>query len=426
MPSIVLADEAEAEAAEAEAMEAEVVENGEAEAAEPVVPSVTLYGAIRTSVRFGGGDDARYADGTSIWGITGATEVAEGLTGVYKFEHSINSGNASQTGGRHAYFGLSGGFGTVTLGQQGTAAASAISGNDKSNYFGASGLEATRHGNAVSYAFSSGGIGFMADVQMDGGTDTGGHIDKSEIGLTVGVGEFGTLGVGYVNQKDKLTMSPTKYMVDTDGTDDGVKLAEANMIMVKTAKSNVDDKGMLKSASITDIKNDNGMYSAGTCSATKTDGTMCTNGTAYSHVDTSTATGGGDVNVSESYYTTATKTGGKKVTAEDGEGYKATHVRYEFGVGGLTSWVGHSQKKVNGAAKKSKTTHFGLTGAMGDTGLSFTVMGRRVKAADGESTNPWLFNINRSLGGGASVHLEHANDDNDESGTTAVGLNVAF
>ena len=183
MPSIVLADEAEAEAAE------------------PVVPSVTLYGALRTSVRFGGGDDARYADGTSIWGITGTTEVAEGLAGVYKFEHSINSGNAKQTGGRHAYVGLSGGFGTVTLGQQGTAAASAISGNDKANYFGANGLEATRHGNAVSYAFATGGISFMADVQMDGGKDTGGHIDKSEIGLTMGLGEFGTLGVGYVNQK---------------------------------------------------------------------------------------------------------------------------------------------------------------------------------------------------------------------------------
>ena len=42
------------------------------------------------------------------------------------------------------------------------------------------------------------------------------------------------------------------------------------------------------------------------------------------------------------------------------------------------------------------------------------------------NTNPWLFAVNRDLGGGASVHLEHANDDNDESGTTAVGLNVAF
>ena len=441
MPSMVFADEAEAEAAEAEAMEAEVVENGEAEmvaengeaeAAEPVVPSVTVYGAIRSAKIFGGGKDARSHDGVSLWGITGTSPVAEGLTAFYRFESSISSLNAAAAGGRHAHVGLSGGFGTVTLGQQGTAAASAIGGNDKSNYFGASGLEATRHGNAVSYGFSTGGIGFMADVQMDGATDTGGHIDKSEIGLTMGLGEFGTLGVGYVNQKNSMKANPDEYEVITTAAaeDKPAVYSGAKMIKVKVAKNSEDinaDKDEF--TSVDSIARDTkGMYSTGDgCSDTETAANACITVNAYSVTTTSvpsTPDSGRNVVVTnESFYAMGRKTA---ATVLDTAGYKASHVRYEFGVGGLTSWVGHSQKKVNGAANKSKTTHFGLKGAMGDTGLSFVVMGRRVKDADGENTNPWLFAVNRDLGGGASVHLEHGNNDDGESGMTAVGLNVAF
>ena len=443
MPSIVLADEAEAEAAEAEAMEAEVVENGEAEmvaengeaeAAEPVVPSVTVYGAIRSAKIFGGGKDARSHDGVSLWGITGTSPIAEGLTAFYRFESSISSLNAAAAGGRHAHVGLSGGFGTVTLGQQGTAAASAIGGNDKSNYFGASGLEATRHGSAVSYGFSTGGISFMTDVQMDGAKDTGGHIDKSEIGLTMGLGEFGTLGVGYVNQKNSMKANPVMYEVMTQAATTGedatpAVYSGAKMIKVKVAKNSGDlNAADDEFTSVDSIARDTkGMYSSGECGKADDKSDACITVNAYSVTTTSVPStpdsGRNTVVTNESFYAKGRKTAAKVL---DTAGYKATHVRYEFGVGGLTSWVGHSQKKVNGAAKKTKTTHFGLKGAMGDTGLSFVVMGRRVKDDKGMNTNPWLFAVNRDLGGGASVHLEHGNNDDGKSGMTAVGLNVAF
>ena len=46
----------------------------------------------------------------------GTSEFTEGLTAVYRFEQTIDSSNASQTGGRLSNVGLSVGIGTVTAG----------------------------------------------------------------------------------------------------------------------------------------------------------------------------------------------------------------------------------------------------------------------------------------------------------------------
>ena len=110
-------------------------------------------------------------------------------------------------------------------------------------------------------------------------------------------------------------------------------------------------------------------------------------------------------------------------------GHKNTHVAVEFNIGGVTPYLGHSTKKENGAmGKKTKTTHYGVRGGLGDTGINFLVAARNVKPDGGAKTSPWLFNLSKNLGGGATVIFEHANYDNNEPGNkeTAIGLHVTF
>ena len=57
----------------------------------------------------------------SRWGVKGSSEVSEGLTAVYRYEAALDLSLRPTLGekgaGRLSYVGLSGGFGTVTLGR---------------------------------------------------------------------------------------------------------------------------------------------------------------------------------------------------------------------------------------------------------------------------------------------------------------------
>ena len=424
-----------------------------------VFAEASWYGSIRSGVEFGGGMDARHVDAGSRFGVKGSSEVAEGLTANYNFEHKISSGNAGLPGGRLSYVGLSGGFGSLSIGQIWSASynsAGAIT--DNSTFYGSSGTS-VRHGNVVSYAHSAGSVSFQVDLTMDGGWDSGGHIDKGEFGLTVGIGDLGKLAVAYTNQKDKLTTVAAKtsdvyYEVNTVADPNSKpKYVAAKMISVKVAADDTTDvdtnattkEKTIKSGSLGSIKIEDGEYTllgeAG-CSTKATDANACVTATAFAvttpttNSNNSNTPDGEDINVvttvSEKFYAVGVKRGGvttpeHKVTAKKADiGHKSTHVAFEFGLGGITTFVGHSQKKMNGAAKKTKTTHFGARGSLGDTGMSFLVQARNVKGADGMNSNPWLLGLTRSLGGGATVHFEHGNDDSGSSGSSAVALMVNF
>ena len=126
---------------------------------------------------------------------------------MYRFEHKISTKDGSQPSGRLAYAGLSGGFGTISVGQIWNAAynhAGAIT--DKSYYFGNAGT-GYRHGNAISYAFSSGIMSAQLDLVADGDTDTGKGIDKTEFGVTVGLGEIGKVAIAHTNMRDHMVTS---------------------------------------------------------------------------------------------------------------------------------------------------------------------------------------------------------------------------
>ena len=427
-----------------------------------VFAEASWYGSIRSGVEFGGGMDARHVDAGSRFGVRGSSEVAEGLTANYNFEHKISSGNAGLPGGRLSYVGLSGGFGSLSIGQIWSASYNSVGAiTDNSTFYGSSGTS-VRHGNVFSYAHSAGSVSFQVDLTSDGKHDSGGHIDKGEFGLTVGIGDLGKIAVAYTNQKDKLTTVPADtseeyYVVNTAASADlKATYVKAKMISVEVAaddNANVDTNATtklktIKGTSLGMIKLMDGEYSllgdGDTCTDPAKDADAvdaCVNVNAFAVVTKSvdSATEGApqdaDVNVtttvSEKYYAVGEKRGGvvtpeHKMTAKGDEGYKSTHVAFEFGLGGLTTFVGYSQKKMNGAAKKTKTTHFGARGSLGDTGMSFLVQARNVKGADGMNSNPWLLGLTRSLGGGATVHFEHGNDDSGSSGSSAVALMVNF
>ena len=154
---------------------------------------------------------AGVVDGGSRWGIKGSSEVSEGLTAVYQFEHSINATNASWGAGRVSYAGLSGGFGTLQFGHNWSATYNSVGAiTDNSSYFGDSETSG-RHGNMVSYAVSVENISIQADVTMNNGwgakstaadtntmdgVDTAkvsedDNVDAFELGVSMGLGESG-------------------------------------------------------------------------------------------------------------------------------------------------------------------------------------------------------------------------------------------
>ena len=487
------------------------------------VPSVvfaeaTWYGSLRGGLETGGGGDGQFFDGSSRWGVKGSAEASEGLTAVYRFEASVSTKDATQ-GGRLAYAGLSGGFGSISVGQIWNAAynhAGAIT--DKSYYFGNS-TTGYRHGNALSYAYSSGALGFQLDLISDGDMDTGKAIDKTEFGMTIGLGEVGKVALAHTNQRDKTVTKMTEYVPSVPGTpyvpagpdteamdatywvdhddDDDTDNIDVDKIEVLMSNVAAGTAANLDGDKLTDdglnaiTLEADGTYVIGTgagaltpdtvsndCqAAAKTEATTddCKTVTAYVRTVKTVAPTDGTNSVTVA--TTETRTfyaeAEEKMAAvtaapavneseeELGEpekapvkfvethpGHKNTHVAVEFNVGGMTPYLGYSVKKTNKGmmlqdknkdkmltedeflevkATKTKTTHYGISGGLGDTGVNFLVAARSVDKG-GTKTSPWLFNVSKNLGGGATVIFEHANYDNDEPGNkeTAIGLHVSF
>ena len=386
---------------------------------------------------------------------------------MYRFEHKISTANGSQPGGRLAYAGLSGGFGTITLGQIWNAAynhAGAIT--DKSYYFG-NATTGYRHGNALSYAHSTGPVGFQLDLISDGGMDTGQGIDKTEFGVTVGLGDIGKIALAHTNMRDvnttkmvavtpSLTTADTGYSVKiTDGKLDethGVWRDKTTRAVVKPLSLKITHK--ISSTDSTEIipvvvisATDDALTSG---ELTKKDGKYYTTACAVASpppackaqalawvktsYDPEEAGGTAGNTPSASFTVQDASSAARTATATVADvtpGHKNTHVAVEFNVGGVTPYLGHSTKKNNSAIKgviKTKTTHYGVRGGLGDTGINFLVAARNVKPDGGTKTSPWLFNLSKNLGGGATVIFEHANYDNNEPGNkeTAIGLHVTF
>ena len=316
------------------------------------VPSVVLaestwYGSFRAVVHSSDGHTTMQSNG-SRWGVSGSSEVSEGLTAVYRYEENLDLASATLgAGNRLSYAGLSGGFGSITLGRVWSASynhAGVVT--DNGVWSGNSGHSNARIGSAVSYAASSGPVSFQIDLQMDnGGQVMDKSVDMIDFGMTIDTG-VATVGLAHIT---KDTYSETMTTTET---------VEVN-------------------------------------------------------------TGTGSPSAENHKHTTSTTT-----TSEEGD-VKTTGAAIAMPVAGVNLALGWWEMKTsNGDTAKDTQTQFSMTGALGDTGMSYGV-----NFADKEDgSNPWNFHVARSLGGGASVALEHIDADSglDGESETVVQLRVDF
>ena len=527
------------------------------------IPSVIFadanwYGSLRGGVTFGGGEDARFMDGGSRWGIKGSNELAEGLSANYRFEHKFSTENAGlDGGGRLASVGLSGGFGTVSLGQIWSASFNATGAITDNSLLWGDSATSYRVGNALSYSNSIGGASVQIDAIMDSDKDTGDAVDQVEFGMSIGLGDIGKLAVAYVEKKDvniadawvHVPATPGKaavkgkpaeyYLVqgDDDTAEDKGKDDDPDIqlhmikILVPTGDLDSDTAGRQNTFlnadgsfaengaqnivnrisysaagkrvfDVGDISDSDTVVEEPECGTNNvnchevevyvaTSRTVATGNTpiggAFSRtnnvvtITTAAAPGG---NVTETYYIVVDENNGSHATGllEEGSdsndfrmvdgvdevlatpyepagvekdgvadispGSKGTHIAAEFGLGGITAFVGYSKTETNGGALKgrsedgivkrgddkmlartsaseTKVGHAGVRGSMGDGGMNYYLAYRSVDT-DGKKTSPYLINLNKSLGDGATAFIEHANNDDGKSGKTWVGLKVDF
>ena len=171
------------------------------------IPSVVFaeaswYGSIRTGVASNDENMTGVQDFGSRWGIRGSSEVSEGLTAMYNYETGISSTNAAAGSGRITQVGLSGGFGSITLGNTWTAAYNHFGGIvDQAQWYGSSGATGPRHANMLSYSVSVGNVSLGADAVMDQSEGKTG--DGFSIGATLGgLMETGSIAIAHRKHQD--------------------------------------------------------------------------------------------------------------------------------------------------------------------------------------------------------------------------------
>ena len=339
-----------------------------------VFAEASWYGSIRAGVSSAPTENSRTTGQTGVsdfysrWGIKGSSEVSEGLTAVYRYERKIDSTDASDPGGRLSYVGLSGSFGTITVGQVWSASYNSFGAIvDKSGAYGMSDTT-TRVGDAVSYAVTVGNLSLQADAIMDSSTKK--SVDSFQVGATLGgLMETGSIAAAHIRHAD----------VEGDGnkiTFDGAIAAD---YIVKDSFI-VPINTTAKSSSSYIV----GQYEVGG---------MAIHLGASRYESTNSCSGVSQTNVCfKKVKHTATYAGTQGNVGDTG-------VSYLFQVRDLDS------KRIDHRAPAQI--------------LNF-------------SSTPWVFGLSRKLGGGASVHFEHSDTDiednitGDYADSTGVWLQVDF
>ena len=314
--------------------------------------------------------DAKVQDGGSRFGVKGANEISEGLSAVYRFEHRLNSTNASLIhsfdpktptagSGRLSYVGLSGGFGTISVGQIWNAAFNHVGVITDPSWFYGNSETGYRHGSAVSYSVSSGTMSMQLDAVMENkGEDDTNDVDKIEFGISMNVGDIGTIAFAHRDNADKDASNYLAVSTDIAGISAHLGLAQhkddmATFVIEVEAKDAV-------------LPNKNKGIKAA-----------------------------------------------KAVEAADaGETERPLESSTLFaGVGGSLGDTGVSYLL---QVRSKEVESVGATD--GDGGAEIVIT----------KSNPWLVNVTKSMGGGSLLILEHGNSDAGGGSSTMLALKVDF
>ena len=337
------------------------------------------------------------ANNGSRWGVKGSSEISDGLTAVYQFERKIDATDASSTSGRLSYAGVSGGFGTLTMGRLWSASYNHIGGiQDIGNAHGGGDFTG-RTANTISYAVSVGSVSFQADIQANKG---GGMSNKERQLASTATGENDS-------QMPLAGSAGSGSTVEPDGVED--KSVDSGQFGATLA---LGESGKI---AVAYIKDD-----------------------AMKHEKNTKAFVMGQYSI-----------GGMNLHLGMGQ---HKHDDRAFSAGPDDRSDGNDNVSVN-QTKKVETIYAGASGGLGDTGVSFNVSFKNIKTSgkvlsedvDGDGMlrenstdiglvkreadkhSPWVIGLSRSLGGGATVYFEHMNADQDKTkNSSAIGLKVNF
>ncbi len=130
----------------------------------------TIYGRLNQNlVHEDNGTNTEWdvEQNASRFGVKGDEDLGNGLKAIFQYEWSVDSANAGTFGGRLAYAGLTGGFGTVAIGRQWTPYYGSVDKTDINQVNGMNDtyIGAVRVGKALAYV-SPNFNGFSAKVAL--------------------------------------------------------------------------------------------------------------------------------------------------------------------------------------------------------------------------------------------------------------------
>ena len=434
-----------------------------------VLAEASWYGSIRGG--WESNETAGYEGFGSRWGIKGTSEVSEGLNAVYKFETRISDGGQSTN---QLYTGLSGGFGTVTLGRMPNAAHVHAGFVDNSQWYGTSEL-ASKVGDTISYAVDVGAASFQVDAIADSGMK-GKDADSAQFGATVRIGENAKVGFGYISHATMDADTPV-YEVEESFETESIPDNNAGKVKVtKTAAKTAVPEAHLDKDNQAQIA---GQYSIGgvTLHLGYGERKKDTDSKAASFSTTSYgpglkggdlldakhkttffgfAGGLGDTGFAYNFQMRSKKNTKNMVKASYRDNLSSAGLLDRDGAlltdnGLINSAIEELDEDANDVDKRvtalenngvDARNHNGALQIRGvgqelnSNGNAYEAAGgadavnadnKRGTAKDTSKSNPWVFGLSRSLGGGASVILEHSNvDDDAEKNTTGLFLLVNF
>ncbi len=181
-----------------------------------VFGEATWYGSFRGGLESAGDSTHMFSNG-SRWGVKGSNEVSEGLSANYRYEEALDLATASlSTGNRLSYVGLSGGFGTISIGRIWSASWNSVGAILDNSYVYGTSKTSYRVGPAVSYSNSVGAASVQLDLVMDKANSEKSGVDQYEFGLSM---DLGAATLAFAHRKRYVAAdTEEKFMVGKPST----------------------------------------------------------------------------------------------------------------------------------------------------------------------------------------------------------------
>ncbi|MGI9310934.1 MAG: porin [bacterium] len=201
---------------------------------------VAVYGNITNAINIsddGTESKTELSTQSSRVGIKASSDLGNGMTANGRYEWATKTDNASDpfSSTRLAQVGLSGAFGTVTLGQQWSSFYNTIGSFVSPNYVvnvGSGGFVngdsgSGRTGNTIKYANSFGPVSLALDIRVDDDGDDGADYESGAGGQGFGIGltfnPIDNLSVGVAYDNTDGASTGTRAVAESAiGADDGV------------------------------------------------------------------------------------------------------------------------------------------------------------------------------------------------------------